>query len=85
MPGKITRVSITCTLDTSEGPQHRFYGLAAMSRHPPEKVQQLLDGLQEICDQIQATRDAGRTWDRRPENSGPPATAGRVPFEPDTR
>jgi len=39
MDGKITRVSITYTFDTSDGPQHRFYGLHAMAEHPsPERV-----------------------------------------------
>jgi hypothetical protein len=76
MRGKITRVSITYTYTTSEGPQHRFYGLDAMTTHPsPERARALLDDLEVFCWEIQAQRNAARSWDRLPDGTGPAAIA----------
>ena len=76
MRGKITRVSITYTYTTSEGPQHRFYGLYAMTKHPsPERAQALLDDLEVFCREIQAQRNAAGRWDRLPDSAEPSATA----------
>jgi hypothetical protein len=75
MRGKITRVSITYTYATSDGPQHRFYGLDAMTRHPsPERVRAVLADLEAICQEMQTRRNAAGSWDRLPDRAGPPET-----------
>jgi hypothetical protein len=80
MPGKITRVSITYTYITNEGPQHRFYGLDAMTRHPsPERARAILDDLEVFCREVQAQRNAAGSWDRLPDSAEPSTTAQRVP------
>ena len=39
MPGKITRVAVTYTVDTPDGPRHTFHGLAHMRQHVrPERL-----------------------------------------------
>jgi hypothetical protein len=58
MPGKITRVAVTYTMDTPDGPRHTFHGLAHMRRHiRPERVSELLDDLTVICEELVATRE----------------------------
>ena len=81
--GRITRVSITYTYVTNDGPRHRFYGLDAMTRHPsPERARALLADLEVFCREVQAQRNAAGSWDRLPDAAGPSATAqhpGRDP------
>jgi hypothetical protein len=58
MTGKITRVAITYTVDTPDGPRHTFHGLAHMHRHiRPERVTELLDALTVICEELVAVRE----------------------------
>ena len=58
MPGKITRVAITYTVDTPDGPRHTFHGLAHMHRHiRPDRVSELLDDLTVICEELIAVRE----------------------------
>jgi hypothetical protein len=58
MPGKITRVAVTYTVDTLEGPRHTFHGLAHMRRHiRPERLSELLDDLTVICEDLLAARE----------------------------
>ncbi len=57
MPGKITRVAVTYTVDTPDGPRHTFHGLAHMQRHtPPERLGELIDDLTAICEGLLASR-----------------------------
>lgn len=58
MPGKITRVAVTYTVDTLDGPRHTFHGLAHMRRHiRPERLSELLDDLTVICEDLLAARE----------------------------
>jgi hypothetical protein len=67
--GTITRISVTVTVDTDNGPKHMLYGLEAMRRHArPERLEDLLDDLEVICEDVQKARDAG-DHDRRPGES----------------
>jgi hypothetical protein len=57
MQGKITRVAVTYTVDTTDGPRHTFHGLAHMRRHiRPERLSELLDDLTVICEDLLAAR-----------------------------
>jgi len=65
--GTITRISVTVTVDTDNGPKHMLYGLEAMRRHArPERLEDLLDDLEVICEDVQKARDAAGDSDRRP-------------------
>lgn len=56
--GKITRVAVTYTVNTPDGPRHTFHGLAHMHRHiRPERVSELLDALTVICEELAAVRE----------------------------
>ena len=58
MQGKITRVAVTYTVDTIDGPRHTFHGLAHMRRHiRPERLSELLDDLTVICEDLLAARE----------------------------
>jgi hypothetical protein len=58
MPGKITRVAVTYTVDTIDGPRHTFHGLAHMRQHVrPERLSELLDDLTVICEDLLAARE----------------------------
>ena len=58
MPGKITRIAVTDTIDTPDGPRHTFHGLPHMHRqHPRERLSELLDDLTVICEELVAVRD----------------------------
>jgi hypothetical protein len=60
MPGKITRVAVTYTVDTPGGPRHTFHGLAHMRQHiRPERLSELLDDLTIICEDLLAAREPG--------------------------
>jgi ABC-type nitrate/sulfonate/bicarbonate transport system substrate-binding protein len=70
MPGKITRISVTITEDTDDGPKHMLYGLPAMRKHArPERLEELLEDLAKICEDVQQARDAAEEFDRRPAES----------------
>ena len=61
MPGKITRVAVTYTVDTLDGPRHTFHGLAHMRRHiRAERLSELLDDLTVICEDLLAAREPTR-------------------------
>jgi len=58
MAGKITRIAVTYTLDTPEGPRHTFHGLPHMRRHVrPDRLSELLDDLTIICEDLVAARE----------------------------
>jgi hypothetical protein len=58
MQGKITRVAVTYTVDTTDGPRHTFHGLAHMRQHiRPERLSELLDDLTVICEDLLAARE----------------------------
>lgn len=58
MPGKITRVAVTYTVDTPDGPRHTFHGLPHMRRHiRPDRLSELLDDLTVICEELVASRE----------------------------
>lgn len=57
MPGKITRIAVTYTVDTPDGPRPTFHGLAHMRRHiRPDRLSELLDDLTIICEDLVASR-----------------------------
>ena len=57
MPGKITRVAVTYTVDTPEGPRRSFHGLPHMRQHiPPAQLSELLADLTVICEELVASR-----------------------------
>jgi hypothetical protein len=72
--GRITRISVTYTINTDAGPRHTFHTLEAMRQHArPERVQELVEDLTLICEDLLA---------RRPQPvTGLPQAAVRVPFE----
>jgi hypothetical protein len=78
--GKITRISVTYTVNTDAGPRHTFHSLEAMRKQArPERVDELVEELTLICEDLLA---------RRPQpTTGLPWAAVRVPFEdsPGTR
>jgi hypothetical protein len=58
VPGKITRIAVTYTVDTPDGPRHTFHGLPHMHRHiRPERLTELLDDLTVICEELVAVRE----------------------------
>jgi hypothetical protein len=57
MPGKITRVAVTYTVDTPDGPRHTFHGLPHMRQHlRADRLTELLDDLTTICEELVAIR-----------------------------
>jgi hypothetical protein len=58
MSGKITRIAVTYTVDTPDGPRHTFHGLPHMRRHiRPERLGELLDDLTLICEDLLVARE----------------------------
>jgi hypothetical protein len=58
VPGRITRIAVTYTVDTPDGPRHTFHGLLHMQRYTrPERLTELLDDLTVICEELVATRE----------------------------
>jgi hypothetical protein len=58
VPGKITRIAVTYTVDTPDGPRHTFHGLPHMHRHiRPERLSELIDDLTVICEDLIAARE----------------------------
>jgi hypothetical protein len=72
--GRITRISITYTVNTSAGPRHTFHSLEAMRQHArPERVDELVDDLTLICEDLLT---------RRPQPvTGLPDNVIRLPFD----
>jgi hypothetical protein len=59
MHGKITRIAITYTVDTTDGPRHTFHGLEHMRQHiRSERLSELLDDLTLICEDLLTARHA---------------------------
>jgi hypothetical protein len=57
MQGNITRIAVTYTVDTADGPRHTFHGLAHMRQHTrPERLSELIDDLTVICEDLLAAR-----------------------------
>ena len=74
--GKITRIAVTYTVNTSDGPRHTFHGLIGMQRHVrPERLQELEDDLSLICEDLLANRPQPAT--------GLPTDVVRIPFGAD--
>ena len=74
--GKITRIAVTYTVNTSDGPRHTFHGLIGMQRFVrPERLRELEDDLSVICEDLLANRPQPTT--------GPPNGVVRIPFGPD--
>ena len=74
--GKITRIAVTYTVNTSEGPRHTFHGLIGMQRFVrPERLRELEDDLSMICEDLLAKRPQPVT--------GLPQDVVRIPFGPD--
>jgi hypothetical protein len=73
--GKVTRIAVTYTVNTSEGPRHTFHGLIGMQRYVrPERLRELEDDLSMICEELLANRPQTVT--------GLPPGVVRVPFGP---
>jgi hypothetical protein len=74
--GKITRITVTYTVNTSDGPRHTFHGLIGMQRYVrPERLQELEDDLSVICEDLLANRPQPAT--------GLPTDVVRIPFGTD--
>ncbi len=74
--GKVTRIAVTYTVNTSEGPRHTFHGLIGMQRYVrPERLQELEDDLSVICEDLLANRPQ--------PTAGLPQGVVRIPFGPD--
>jgi len=74
--GKITRIAVTYTVNTSDGPRHTFHGLIGMQRFVrPERLRELEDDLSVICEDLLANRPQPVT--------GLPQDVVRIPFGPD--
>jgi hypothetical protein len=74
--GKITRIAVTYTVNTSDGPRHTFHGLIGMQRFVrPERLRELEDDLLVICEDLLANRPQPVT--------GLPQDVVRIPFGPD--
>jgi hypothetical protein len=73
VPGRITRISVTYTINTDTGPRHTLHSLEAMRQHArPERVDELVDDLTLICEDLLT---------RRPQPvTGLPDTVVRLPF-----
>ena len=55
MQGKITRISITYTEDTENGPQYHCYGLNSLTKHVrAERLEAVMDDVTVICEELQA-------------------------------
>jgi hypothetical protein len=73
--GKVTRIAVTYTVNTSDGPRHTFHGLIGMQRYVrPERLRELEDDLSMICEELLANRPQTVT--------GLPPDVVRVPFGP---
>ena len=58
MPGKVTRIAVTYTVDTPQGPRHTFHGLPHMRQHiRADRLSELLDDLTIICEDLIASRE----------------------------
>ena len=74
LSGRITRISVTYTVNTDAGPRHTFHSLEAMRKHArPERVDELVEDLTLICEDLLARRPQPAT--------GLPQAGVRVPFE----
>ena len=74
--GKITRIAVTYTVNTSDGPRHTFHGLIGMQRYVrPDRLRELEDDLSVICEDLLANRPQPAT--------GLPQDVVRIPFSPD--
>ena len=74
--GKITRIAVTYTVNTGDGPRHTFHGLTGMQRYVrPERLEELEDDLTVICEDLLASRLQPAT--------GLPKDVVRIPFAPD--
>jgi hypothetical protein len=60
MPGKITRIAVTYTIDTPDGPRFTVHGLPHMRRHiRPDRLSELIEDLTMICEDLVASRQPG--------------------------
>jgi hypothetical protein len=74
--GKVTRIAVTYTVNTSDGPRHTFHGLIGMQRYVrPERLQELEDDLAVICEDLLTNRPQPVT--------GLPDGVVRIPYGPD--
>jgi hypothetical protein len=59
--GKIVSVQVVYEIETDEGTEAKAINLTAMRRHcRPERVDDLLDDLQVLCEDIQESREGAR-------------------------
>jgi hypothetical protein len=79
-PMPITRISVTITEDTPAGPRHLLYGLSDMRKFArAERVDDLLDDLEVICEDVQEARDRAGESGRRPPDSASHSHLRSVP------
>jgi hypothetical protein len=72
--GRITRISVTYTVNTDAGPRHTFHCLEAMRQHArPERVDELVEDLTLICEDLLSRRPQPAT--------GLPGNVIRLPFD----
>jgi hypothetical protein len=71
--GRITRISVTYTVNTDAGPRHTFHTLEAMRQHArAERVDELVEDLTLICEDLLTRRPQPAT--------GLPRDVARLPF-----
>ena len=76
MPGRITRVAVTYTVDSPGGPRDTVHELAHMRRHArPERLSELLDDLAVICEDLLAAREPGPASLATTRERGAPMTS----------
>ena len=71
--GRVTRIAVTYTVNTSDGPRHTFHGLTGMHKYVrPERLEELQDDLAVICEDLLACRPQPAV--------GLPPDVVRIPF-----
>jgi hypothetical protein len=64
--GEITRLSICCEWLTEDGPRQRYFSLQQLRQYITwERMSEVLDYLEEVCREAQASRDRHEPPDRR--------------------
>jgi hypothetical protein len=64
--GEITRLTICCEWATQDGPRQRYFSLAQLRQYMSwERMNEVLDYLETVCREAQASRDRHEPPERR--------------------
>jgi hypothetical protein len=64
--GEITRLTICCEWLTQDGPRQRYFSLAQLRQYVSwEQMNEVLDYLETVCREAQASRDRHEPPERR--------------------